>query len=135
MFEFLSVKESFGTIGDLQKQLQSVVWVTVFRTCQISDKFKDGQIAITRALLSGNMGDVAEFERRIREMEFLKDMIPLVRKAKSKAARNGDTFLIVDILRWSILDAAEMSNFQRMKARFFAVCDSMYKHDVPMELL
>lgn len=94
MFEFLSVKESFGTIGDLQKQLQSVVWVTVFRTCQISDKFKDGQIAITRALLSGNMGDVAEFERRIREMEFLKDMIPLVRKAKSKAARNGDTFLM-----------------------------------------
>lgn len=130
------ILRQYGVLVDLPVELAKVVWVIAYRACAIGMKVEDGggAQAITKSLLVGGGHDAREFEQRTRQMEFLAKIVPIVRAAKSQD-RRVDAQLAVDILKWNIIDAPDMSNIRRLIARKLAKADPMYSQDLPQELM
>ena len=126
----------YGALTDLPAELAQVVWVTAYRACAIGLKVENGggAHAITKSMLIGGGHDARELEHRTRQMEFLNQLVPAVREARLED-RNADAQLAVDILKWCILDAPEMSNIRLFIARKFAKADPMYSQGLPQELM
>jgi hypothetical protein len=62
-------------------------------------------------------------------------MIPIIRQNQSKQDMAAASELLIDILKWDIIDAAEMSSRQRVRARQSAKADPMYQEPVPLGIL
>ena len=131
------IKKNFGSIRDLPKQVWPVIWVTVYRSCEIAMKVEagGGSNTIVKSILLDGGRDAYEFERGIRKIEFLRNFIPLIRQAKSEIEQLGASSLLIDILKWDIADAGEMSILRRIIARLFAKADPLYAYPVPDEVL
>lgn len=125
----------YGIIGDLPEGLAHVVWVTVFRACAIGLTVENdgGVSAIVKSRLSDGLV-ASELEERILQMQFLRKIIPIVRKSDRKN-RQAVAQLATDVLKWGIVEAANMSSARRSIARLVARADPMYKRPVPHELL
>jgi hypothetical protein len=125
----------YGGLGDLSEEFAKVIWVTAYRACAIGLQLESGGAeAITKSMLVGGGHDARELEQRTRQMEFLNQIVPIVRAAKPKD-RRADAQLAVDILKWNIIDAADMSNIRRLIARKRAEADPMYSQELPQELV
>jgi hypothetical protein len=153
------IKKNFGRIRDLPKQVWPVIWVTAYRSCEIAMKIEaiggsnpivksmlvgDSRDCdymdtvgrgIAKSMLVGDSRDVYELERGIRKIELLQNLLPIIRQAKSKADRLGDSSLLIDILKWDIIDAGKMSILRRIIARRFAKADPLYAYPIPDEIL
>ena len=77
------------------------------------------------------MPDLEEATLRI---QFLQKMLPVIRANKTDIAKATDAQLVIDILKWGILDAASMSGIKRTILRQFAKADPMYKMPIPLEI-
>jgi hypothetical protein len=55
--------------------------------------------------------------------------LPLIR------SQEAESQLLIDILKWNIIDAADMSALRRSVGRLFAKADPAYKESVPAEIL
>lgn len=131
------IKKNFGSIRDLPKQVWPVIWVTAYRSCETAMKIEasGGSNAIVKSMLLGGGRDVYEFERGVRKIELLRNLLPLIRQAKSEMERLGNSSLLIDILKWDITDAGEMSSLRRIIARQFAKADPLYAYPIPDEIL
>lgn len=125
----------YGGLGDLPEELAQVIWVTAYRACAIGLRIETGggAKAITKSMLICGGHDARELEQRTHQMEFLEQIVPIIRAAKPKE-READTRLAVDILKWNIIKAAEMSGIRRLIARKLAKADPMYSQSIPQEL-
>jgi hypothetical protein len=129
-------KENFGSIADLDPDVALVVWVTVFRACEI------GVVAERSGGISGLVKDTLVGEGSLKQaivewtlrLQFLNKMIPILRNQKDASLRRQDSGILTDCLKWGIVDAAEKSSLRRAAARAFAKVDPMYKQQVPREL-
>lgn len=130
------ILRQYGGLQDLPPEFAKAIWVTAYRACSIGIKMESGggALAFTKSMLVGGGHDARELEQRTHQMEFLKQMVPIVRAAKPKD-RRVDAQLAVDILKWNIIDAADMSNIRRLIARKLAKADPMYSQQLPHELV
>ena len=130
------IRKNFGSISDLPESVCLVVWVTAYRSCEVAMNFESsGPNAIVKDLLAGTGRVGFTFEQSILRMELLRDLVPVIRGAKSGADRLRDAQLLVDILKWNIMDAGNLSRFRRFVARRLAKADDLYRVPVPSDLL
>lgn len=61
-------------------------------------------------------------------------MIPIIRSSASRAAQLADSQLLIDLLKWGIVDAGNMSGLRRTIARQFAKADPEYENPIPREV-
>lgn len=129
------ISRKYGSLKDLPEEFRQVIWVTAYRASAISLKIENdgGAIALTKSMLIGGGLDAREFETSIRELEFLVQMVPIVRSGQPRQ-KAADAQLVIDILKWGIIDAPNMSVVRRMITRKFASADKMYDMPMPEEI-
>lgn len=95
--------------------------------------YKPMATALAKSMLIDGGRDAQEWETSIQELEFLEQMVPIVRSGQPRQ-KTADAQLVVDILKWRIIDAANLSTVRRMIMRKFASADKMYNMPVPEEI-
>jgi hypothetical protein len=126
----------FGRLDDLPDPLVPVIWVTVYRGMEtgLEAESKGGGTGLVKDALQ--LGDLmTRLKRSALAIEFLQKMIPTIRASRSKRDQLGDSQLLIDVLKWGILDAPDMSLWKRLLARRSAKADAMYQHPVPPVIL
>jgi hypothetical protein len=130
------ISKTWGSLGDLHEPIIPVVWVTVYRSLETSMTAEagGGSIALTKSMLSG--GALAlEFKNAITRIDFLKKMISVIRSQTGRLERWADSRLVIDILKWRIIDAGSMSPLRRTILRQIAKADSLYGDVLPLEII
>jgi hypothetical protein len=81
---------------------------------------------------------VIDFSHKLKLMnatlKFLSTIIQQLREEEDYEQRMGSCWLFIDILRWNIIDAAEMGRFARLRKRLSAKDDPLYRYPVPFEI-
>ena len=93
-----------------------------------------GPGAIVKSTLNGGKLGM-ELEQATIQIEFLHKMIANIRSNTSRLERLADSFLLIDILKWGILDAAGMSGLRRTILRLFSKADPEYARPIPIEIV
>ena len=132
------IAEHFGSLGDLPVEAAVTVWVTVYRALELGATVeREGlyQAAAKMSKHGKNIRAVVELNARIEKstmtLDFLARYVPIMRDTRNP----DDAQLLVDVLKWGIIDAADMSNWRRTWARRSARADPMFGRPVPVELL
>jgi hypothetical protein len=130
------VRSKFGNLADLPREVLAVIWVTTFRGIEtaVAVEAAGGQAGLVRSMLAGGSELVRDLETATLRMELLLKMVPIIRSASSPADEAADCSLLIDILKWGTVDAANMSMTDRIRARSFAKTDDEYRNKVPDEL-
>lgn len=131
------ILKHWGKLGDLPEPVVPVIWVTVYRSLKIAMKVEaeGGPRALTKNFLVGDRQLIRKLEEATCELEFLLKMIPVIRSDPSRANKLADAQLLIDILKWGILDAATMSGLRRTIARQSATADPEYQKPIPPEII
>lgn len=130
------IQREFGRLDDLPKPLVPVIWITVYRSMEtgLEAEGKGGAAGLVRdALQLGNL--MTRLERSAHAVEFLQKMIPTIRANQTKRNQLGDSQILIDMLKWGILDAPDMSLWRRFLARRLARADPMYRQAVPPQIM
>jgi hypothetical protein len=130
------IHREFGRLDDLPKPVIPVIWVTVYRGMEtgLEAESKGGALGLVKdALRSGDL--LLRVQESTLAIEFLQKMIPMIRASRSKRDQLGDSQLLIDMLKWGVLDAPDMSLWQRFRARLSAKADPMYQQPVPLAIL
>jgi hypothetical protein len=129
------IRKKWGSLGDLPKHVIPVVWVTTYRSLEITMKVEaeGGPIGLMKNKLIGDGQLAHQFEDATTKIEFLDRMISLLRSTPSPRERAIDGHVFVDVLKWGI-DARSMSGLRRTIARQFAKADPEYEKPTPPEL-
>ncbi len=93
-----------------------------------------GANALVKSMLLDGGRLAREFEQSTLRVKLLHDMIPIIRSGTSRAAQLADAQLLIDLLKWGIIDAGSMSGLRRTIARQFAKADPEYDNPVPQEV-
>jgi hypothetical protein len=130
------IEKNWGKLGDLPKPVIAAVWVTVYRTLETASKVEaeGGSKGLLKNTLIGDRRLLPELKEATARIEFLQKMIPAIRSNPSNMEKLADGQLLVDILKWNILDAADMSVLKRAVLRRFAKVDPEYKRPIPPEI-
>jgi hypothetical protein len=127
------IRRELGSVHDLPKPVIQVIWVSVYRSMETgleAEAKGQNQMVLLKDTLQG--GDLMmRFESSVNRLGFIRKMIPLIRQNQSK----GDAQLLIDLLKWDMLDAADMSSWQRFRARQTAKVDPMYQQPVPSAIV
>jgi hypothetical protein len=130
------IHRDLGSVHDLPKPVIQVIWVTVYRSMEtvLEAEAKGGQWGLAKDALQ--RGDLTyRLESSIRRLEFLRKMVAGIRRNQSERGKLADSQLLIDLLKWDILDAPDMSLWQRFRARRSAKADPMYQQPVPSAIL
>jgi hypothetical protein len=122
------ILDNWGTLRDLPAAVVPVVWVTVYRAIEAGMRAEQsgGPAGMVKETLrGGRLG--REVQEATLKIQFLQRYLPLLRTG-------GDSQLLIDILKWNITDAADMSRLARAFARMFAKADPLYNQAVPVEI-
>jgi hypothetical protein len=131
------IKKHWGLLGDLPKPLIPVIWVTVYRSLKVAMKAEaEGG---PRGLLKNTLVGDRQLTRKLQDatvwINFLRKMIPIIRSNASPMIKLADAQLVIDMLKWGIVDAADMSRLRRTFLRQFAKADPEYEKPVPSEIV
>jgi hypothetical protein len=130
------IRDKLGPVGNLPNEVVGVIWVTAFRSMEVAIEAEgqSGPHGLTKDFIGG--GDLMwRLDSATRRLDLITQMIPIIRSHGSKREVMGDSQLLVDILKWDIIDAADMSWWQRVRARQSAKSDPMYREPVPPVIL
>ncbi len=130
------IQNNWGSLKDLPTSLIPVIWVTVYRSLEIALTVEagGGSRALLKNTLVGDRRLMPDLEEATLRIQFLQKMLPVIRANKTDIAKATDAQLVIDILKWGILDAASMSGIKRTILRQFAKADPMYKMPIPLEI-
>jgi hypothetical protein len=126
------ISREFGRLDDVPGSVIPVIWVTVYRSMEagLEAEKKGGAVGIAKdALLLGDM--MQRLDTLEVSLQFLQTMIPIIRASGSKQDQLADSQLLIDMLKWGMVDAPNMSGLKRLIARRFAKADPMYEQPVP----
>ena len=130
------IRQNFGSLGDLPKAVIPVIWVTAYRSMEaaMTAEAQGGQNALVKSMLLDGGQFAREFEASTLRGKLLHDMIPIIRSSASRAAQLANSQLLIDLLKWGIVDAGSMSGLRRTIARQFAKADPEYENPIPQEV-
>ena len=129
------IHKEFGSVYDLPKPVIQVIWVVVYRAMESGAECesKGGESALVRDMLKG--GDLTNrIQHYTLSLDFLKNMIQIIRQNKSKKSQLADSEILIDALKWNMFDVS-VSWWWRRLARLTAKADPMYQRPVPSEIL
>jgi hypothetical protein len=119
------IKKNWGGLGDLPEPLIPVIWATVYRSIQTGMMVEEegGSKRLLKNFLVGDRKSLPALDEAILRLKFLQKMIPAIRSNPSRMGQRAHGQLLVDILKWGIVDAASMSGLRRTILRSFAKAD------------
>jgi hypothetical protein len=123
---------NWGTLRDMPPAVVPVVWVTVCRAIEVGLRAEQSGGAtglLKDTLVGGTLG--SEVQQATLKIQFLQRYLAILREEAGRGAQHGNAELLIDILKWNITDAADMSRLMRMLYRMFAKADPAYKQPVP----
>jgi hypothetical protein len=131
------ILQTWGSLRDLPAPLIPVVWVVTYQALKLAMtvEARGGQKALLENTLLGDETLAPAFEEATARISLLREMIPLIRSQTSQGARLADAHLVIDVLKWSIEDAAEISPLRRTFRRIFSKAHKDYRNDFPREIL
>ena len=131
------IKKKYGSLADLPESLVPVIWVTVFRSMEISITVEraGGPSAIMKSMLVDGGKLAQDFEMATQRLKLLSDFVPVIRADSSESSRLDGANYVVDMLKWGITDAGSMSAARRLIARSLAKADREYDQPFPRDLL
>jgi hypothetical protein len=130
------IRRELGSVHDLSQPVIQVIWVTVYRSMEtgLEAEANDGSLGIVKDTLQrGNV--MMRLESSVNRLEFIRKMIPAIRRNQAERGKQADSQLLIDFLKWDMLDAVDMSLWQRFRARRLAKADPMYQQPVPSAIL
>ena len=130
------IRRELGSVHDLSQPVIQVIWVTVYRSMEtgLEAEANDGSLGLVKDTLQ--RGDLMmRLESSVNRLEFIRKMIPAIRRNQSERGKQADSELLIDLLKWDMLAAADMSLWQRFRARRSAKADPMYQQPVPSAIL
>ena len=130
------IQKNWGSLGDLPKPLIPVVWVTVYvaiKTAMMAEPEGGSKVLLKNSLI-GDRRLLPDLQETTLRVEFLQKMIPVIRTNPTRMSKLADTQLVIDILKWGILDAAGMSRVRRIILRQFAKAAPEYEMPIPPEI-
>jgi hypothetical protein len=124
--------QKWGTLRGLPPAVIPIVWVTVYRAVETGMHVEaaGGPSAVVKDMLIGGGGQYQELREATNKLKYLERIVPMLRGS----TRRGDAQLTIDLLKWNIVDAANMSFLSRAFARLRATPDPAYKDRVPPEI-
>lgn len=130
------ILDRFGGLHDLPPEVASVVWVTVYRSMEVGIELEDqgGQRGLMKDMILGGGDLTLRTEQAALKLDFLQEMVHHIRNNPTSSSRLADGQLLVDVLKWGMVDAADMSALRRMWRRRSAKADPLYEGKVPQEL-
>jgi hypothetical protein len=130
------IRKKWGSLGDLPKHVIPVVWVTSYRSIETAMKAEavGGPRGLLKNSLIGDRQLTQQLEEATIKIKILERMISLLRSTPSEWARSVDGHVLVDLLKWGIIDAGSMSGLRRTLMRQFAKADQEYKKPVPPQV-
>lgn len=132
----LLIENKFGSLKDLPAEVISVVWVTAFRACETEMVVEaaGGPQALAKNILVGDRKLLPQLKECTGRVQFLEKKITLVRSKRNDREKKTTGQLLVDCLKWDILDAGEMSELHRAVIRKFKRADSLDAQPLPKEI-
>jgi hypothetical protein len=131
------IRRELGSVHDLSQPVIQVIWVTVYRSMETGleaeAKGQNHMVLLKDTLQGGDL--MMRFGSSVNRLEFIRKMIPAIRRNQSERGKQADSQLLIDLLKWDMLDAADMSLWQRFRARRSAKADPMYQQLVPSAIL
>ena len=130
------IYDHLGPISDLPTSVVPVIWVTVYQAMEtgLEAEGRGGATALAKDMLQGG-NLLMRVETSTHRLDFLRNMISSIRSASSDRERLADSQLLIDMLKWNMLDAPNMSWWGRVRARQSAKADPMYQQPVPQIIL
>jgi hypothetical protein len=127
----------FSSLADLPARVIPVVWVSSYRAIEISMAVEaaGGPAALTKSMLLEGGDLYQSFDTSILSMKFVIDMVAIIRSAQSATEQEADCQLLIDVIKWGITDAANMTMDQRVRARVLTRPDEEYDSPVPDEII
>jgi len=123
------IREHFGEITDLRGTEAKVIWVTVYRAMEVGLEVEAGggtqKLLKDRLLNQGKLG--LRLEEASIKLNFLLTMIPTIRESRNIV----DSAILVETLKYGILDVTDKSVLRRAVERMFAKVDPMYAQPIP----
>jgi hypothetical protein len=131
------ILERLGSLHDLPDDVAATAFVTVYRCIEAGVDLENqgGQRGLLKSMILGNGELMIKTRQATIRLEFLQEMIVAIRKNVSNSARLADGQLLIDILKWGMTDAGEMSGLRRMWVRRSAQADPLYGSPIPREIL
>ena len=129
------ILKKFGNLRDLSEEFRQVVWVTVYAAMSIGAKIEEGggARAITKSILLDHGKDARELESSLNQLKFVTQMIHEFRSSNASDAEFAAQ-MAVDVLKWRMEEAPNMSVLVRMVVRRFSKADKAYGMRVPRPL-
>lgn len=83
------ISSKYGSLKNLPEEFRQVIWVTAYRASAIGLKIESsgGAEALTKSVLIDGGRDAREFESSILALEFLEQMVPIVRSGQPDKRR------------------------------------------------
>jgi hypothetical protein len=133
------IRKKWGSLADLPKHVIPVVWVTTYRSFEITMKVEaeGGPRGLMKNMLVGDRQLTRQLNEASTKIEFLVKMISLLRSTPSQRQKAIDGYVLVDFLKWAIdrnIELEDMSGLRRMVMRQFAKADPEYKKPIPPEI-
>jgi len=130
------IQKHWGKLGDLPKPLIPVIWVTVYKGLKLAMRAeaKGGPKALVKNALVGDGRLMPSLDEATLRIGLLQKIIPVIRSHTSSAAKLADAQLVIDILKWGIEDAGNMTGIRRTLLRQFAKADPEYDKPIPLEI-
>lgn len=131
------IQKQFGRLGDLPKALVPVIWVTVYQAMKVAMKAEaeGGPKGILKNALVGDRRLLASLEMATLRVQMLRKIIPIIRSHESQGEKRATARLLIDIFKWNIKDAPDMSIWRRVVVRQFAKSDAEYDGPIPSEIM
>jgi hypothetical protein len=130
------IRKKWGSLSDLPEILIPVIWVGVYQCLKVSmtAEANGGEKAMTKNMLIGDRRLTWDVKNAITQIDFLQKMISYIRSEHTQMKKLGAAQLVVDILKWKMIDAGNMSGLRRAITRQFAKANPQYEKPVPPEI-
>ena len=131
------VKRHFDSLGELPTEVAQVVWVTSFRSCEVgfAAEAAGGAHGMLKDQLIGEHKLLPNLKEQLIKFDFLKKMIGIIRSQTDMRVRKADVQILVDCLKWNILEPGNLSPIRLAIARKLAKPDSLYGKPIPSQIL
>jgi hypothetical protein len=125
----------WGSLRDLPEQLVPVIWVSTRQCLKVVMTAEiNGELSPTKNMLVGDRKLLLDFQRVIPTIDFIERMISYIRAEQPNWKRLGAAQLVIDFLKWRIMDVEEKSVFRRLILRQFAKAHPDYEQPIPPEI-